>query len=55
MSQRRRIALIRLAIAFGFIPIAVLIGRAAHSEEAFIVVMAIGLAVSMLLRFTVLR
>ncbi|MGH3133801.1 MAG: hypothetical protein ACRDNY_08715 [Gaiellaceae bacterium] len=48
-------ALIRLAILFGFIPAAFLIGYATGSEAAFIVVMAVGLSVSIVLRFTVLR
>jgi hypothetical protein len=44
-----------LAILFGFIPVAFLIGLAFGSQEVFIVVMALGLVVSIVLRFTVLR
>jgi hypothetical protein len=38
-----------------WIPIAFVIGSAAHSVNAFIIVIAIGLAVSVALRLTVLR
>jgi hypothetical protein len=47
--------LLRLAIMFGWIPLAFLIGSLAHSEHVFIVVMGIGLVVSILLGRTLLR
>jgi hypothetical protein len=55
MKPELRKSLIRLAIMFGWIPVAFIVGSVAHSEGAFIVTIAIGLVVSVLLRFTVLR
>jgi hypothetical protein len=46
---------LRLAILFGWIPLAFLIAVAAHSEHVFAIAMAIGLVVSIMLRFTLLR
>jgi hypothetical protein len=40
---------------FGWIPVAYVIGSIAGSVNVFIVAMAVGLAVSLVLRFTVLR
>jgi hypothetical protein len=48
-------ALIRLAILFGIIPVAIFIGYVTGSQAAFVVVMAIGLVVSIALRLTILR
>ena len=55
MKPELRNALVRLAIIFGWIPVAFIVGSIAHSVNAFIVTMAIGLVVSVVLRFTVLR
>jgi hypothetical protein len=36
---------------FGWIPVALAVGLAAHSQNVFIVVMAFGLGVSVIVRF----
>ena len=46
---------LRLAILFGWIPLAFLIGAAAYSEHVFVIVLAIGLVISIAFRFTLLR
>ena len=55
MNPEGRKALVRLAIMFGWIPVAYVMGSIAGSVNVFIVTMAVGLAVSLVLRFTVLR
>jgi hypothetical protein len=55
VDAHRRNAWIRLTLLFGTIPIAFAVGWIAHSENAFVGVMAIGLLVGAVLRFTVLR
>jgi hypothetical protein len=55
VNPQGRKALIRLAIMFGWIPVAYVIGSIAGSVNVFVVVMAVGLVVSLVLRFTVLR
>ncbi len=47
--------MIRLAIMFGTLLVAFLIGSATHSVNVFIVVVAIGLVGGIVLRLTLLR
>jgi len=55
VNVEMRKSLLRLAIMFAWIPIAFAIGSAAHSVNAFVVVMAIGLVAGVALRLTLLR
>ena len=50
MSAVNTRALLRLGIMFAWIPIALGVGLAAHSQTAFVVVMAVGLGLSIVLR-----
>ena len=45
-----RNSILRIAVMFAWIPIAFLVGSLAHSVDAFIAVMGIGLAVTIVLR-----
>jgi hypothetical protein len=47
--------LLRLAILFGWIAVAFVLGLATGSQGVFVAVIGIGLLVSIVLRFTVLR
>jgi hypothetical protein len=47
--------LLRLGVLFGAIPVALIVGLAFHSANAFVVVMAGALVVSVVPRLTVLR
>jgi hypothetical protein len=55
MKAQGQKALLRLGILWASIPIAFLIGYATHSSTAFVVVMAIGLVVHLVLRLSLLR
>jgi uncharacterized membrane-anchored protein len=55
MNPEGRKALIRLAVMFGWIAVAFVVGSVAGSVNVFIVVMVVGLVVSLVLRFTLLR
>jgi hypothetical protein len=52
---RARKPLIRLAILFGSLAVATIVGAATHSEHLFVAVFAGALALVLALRFTVLR
>jgi hypothetical protein len=47
--------LLRLAILFGWIPVAFVLGLATGSQGVFVAILGIGLLVSVVLRFTILR
>jgi hypothetical protein len=55
VTEQSRRALLRLGLLFGAIPIALPIGLVLDSANAFIVVMAVALVVSVVLGLTVLR
>jgi len=50
VKRQNRNGLIRLVIMFGTIPVAFVVGSLAHSVNAFIVVMGVGLVVSLISR-----
>jgi hypothetical protein len=50
MSAVDRRALLRLGVMFAWIPVALAVGLAAHSQTAFVVAMAVGLGLSIVLR-----
>jgi uncharacterized membrane protein YfcA len=60
-AQRRRSreavtrSMVALAIPFGALAIAFIVGLATHSGHVFVVVFALGLALGLRLRFTILR
>ena len=55
MSAGARKPLLRLAASGGVLLLAFLVGWAAHSVGVFVAVLGIGLAVEIVLRFTVWR
>jgi hypothetical protein len=55
VSARGRKALIRLAVSWGLLLLAILVGFATHSVGVFVALVALGLVVSVIFRFTILR
>jgi hypothetical protein len=54
-APRYRKSLIRPAILLGTIPLALVVGSIADSQDAFIAVMAIGVLANVILRLTLQR
>jgi Kef-type K+ transport system membrane component KefB len=48
-------ATVGLVMSFAALAVAFIVGRATHSEHVFVIVFAVGLALSLVLRFTVRR
>jgi hypothetical protein len=52
---RRRMTAVRLGLPWAALALATVVGLAAQSWHAFVIVMAVGLAVAFVLRFTIWR